>query len=124
MDTFIDMLKDPDIIKVNGLSALLAAIALAVMTRASARGALNWQRAVAVVLLVGLGVFAASAIVLWLQGGPYSVMHGSHGMADFIILMIIYVLLALPAWLVVGSIAAVILAFRSAKIARANGISP
>jgi hypothetical protein len=118
------MLKDPEIIKVNGLSALLAAIALTVMARTSGRGALNWKRALAVVLLVGLGVFAASAIVLWLRGGPYSVMHGGHGMVDFIALMIIQVLLALPAWLVVGSIAAVILAFRSAKIARANGISP
>jgi hypothetical protein len=118
-----ERLADPEIIKVNGISAFLAGVAIYAMARASGRGALNWKRALAVFLLVSLAIFAASASVLYARGGPYRVMHGGPGMVDFIVFVIIQVLLALPAWLVVGSIAAVILGFRSAKIAHANGTS-
>jgi hypothetical protein len=116
-----ELLADPEILKVNGLSVLVAGLAIYAMARARARGALDWKRAVTIVFLACLAIFAASALVLYIRGGPYGVMHGSHGMQDFIIIMIIKAIPALAAWLAVGTVAAVILGWRSARIARANG---
>jgi hypothetical protein len=111
-----ELFLDADELKGIGLSILVAGIAIYSMARASRRGALNWKRATAILLLASLAIFVASAAVLIARGGPYSVMHGGSGIADFIALMIIQVLLPLPAWLVAGTIIAVILGLRSSMV--------
>jgi hypothetical protein len=113
---------DPDAAKVSGASVLVAGFATYAMARASRRGALHWTRAVKVILLASLAILVASIAVAY-QSGYYHVGHGGDSVSGFVVWVIMYMLVPLPAWLTIGTIGAVILGLRSARIARANGVS-
>src|ERR1043165_525744 len=104
----LDMLRDPQILAVIAASIVAAGVAIYVMARASRRGALPWTRAAAIVLLAALAIILASAAVV-LHGGFYHFGHSANSLSGFVFMTILHMLIALPAWLAVGTAAAVVL---------------
>ena len=115
-----EMLRDPAILTVIATSIVAAVIAINVMARESSRGALRWTRAVMIVLLAtAVIVLASSAVVL--HSGSYHFGHSANSLSGFIFMVVLHMLIPLPAWLVIGTAAVIVLGMRSSQIARANG---
>jgi hypothetical protein len=100
------------------LSAVVAAVVIVLMWRASGRGALGWKRATAVILCASLAIVVGSGMAVYASGDWQVGPHSAETPLSFLVWVIIRLVVPFPAWIMVGTAAAAILSLRSARIAR------